>query len=186
MAELIYAAIASLDGYIADDKGRFDWAMPDEEVHAFINDLERPVGTYLYGRGMYETMAGWETMDTGPEQSAIMRDFALLWRAADKVVFSRTLPEVSTARTRLERHFRPDAIRELKATADRAISVSGPHLAVHAMNAGLVDECHVFVVPAVVGGGNRLFQDGVRLTLDLLEEHRFGGGMVYLRYRVGG
>ncbi|SDL23997.1 dihydrofolate reductase family protein [Nonomuraea jiangxiensis] len=185
MAALIYSAIASLDGYTADEKGDFTWAAPDEEVHAFINDLERPIGTYLYGRGMYETMMVWETMDTGPAEPDVIRDFATLWRAADKIVFSTTLPQAPTARTRLERDFRPDAIRDLKATADRDLSIGGPHLAAHALRAGLVDECGIFVVPAVVGGGNRLFPDGLRLRLDLLEERRFAGGMAYLRYRVG-
>ena len=184
MARLIYSAIASLDGYVADAAGAFDWAAPDEEVHAFVNDLERPVGTYLYGRRMYETMVYWETADAVAGQPPVMLDFAELWRAADKVVYSRTLATVAGARTRIERDFDPGAVRQLKASAERDIGVGGPELAAHALRAGLVDELQLFVVPMVVGGGSRALPDDVRLKLELLDERRFAGGMVYLRYAV--
>jgi dihydrofolate reductase len=182
MAQLIYSAIASLDGYVADDAGRFDWAVPDDEVHAFVNDTERPIGTHLYGRRMYEVMRGWETMDT-PEQS-VGRDFAEIWRAADKVVYSTTLEAVSTARTRLERTFDPAAVRQLKATAGRDLSIGGPHLAAEALRGGLVDECRLWLTPVVVGGGTRALPDGVRARLALLDERRFASGVVHLHYRV--
>jgi dihydrofolate reductase len=182
MAKLIYSAITSLDGYVADDDGNFDWAVPDEEVHTFINDLERPVGTYLYGRRMYEVMVGWETDDTLADQSPVMRDFAELWQAADKVVYSKTLETASTARTRLERDFAPSAIRQMKASAARDILVGGPGLASHAFEAGLVDECHLFVTPIIVGGGKQSLPENVRLKLELRDVRRFGNGMVYLHY----
>ena len=185
MANLIYSAIASLDGYVADRDGGFDWAMPDEEVHAFINDLYRPVGTYLYGRRMYETMSGWETDPTLADLSPLMRDFAQIWQAADKVVYSKTLEAVSTARTRIERDFDPEAVRRIKASAGRDLIVGGPELAARAFEAGLVDECHLFVAPVVVGGGKRSLPDNVRLKLELLEERRFEGGIVCLCYRTG-
>jgi dihydrofolate reductase len=184
MAKLIYSAIASLDGYIADEDGNFDWAVPDEEVHAFINDLDRPLGTYLYGRRMYETMVGWETDHTLAEQSPVMRDFAQIWQAAEKLVYSRTLEAVSTARTRIERDFEPDAVRQMKASAQRDMIVGGADLAAHAFRARLVDECHLFVVPIVVGGGKRSLPDDVRVKLELLDERRFEGGVVYLHYRT--
>jgi dihydrofolate reductase len=184
MARLIYSAIASLDGYVADEQGNFEWAAPDEEVHVFVNDLERPIGTYLYGRRMYDVMTAWETMPTDAGQPGVMRDFAQIWRAADKVVYSTTLEEVSTARTRVEREFDADAISRMKATADRDLSVGGPGLAGHALAAGLVDELQLFLVPAVVGGGTQALPDGVRLDLDLLDERRFASGVIYLRYRV--
>jgi dihydrofolate reductase len=185
MAKLIYSAIASLDGYVADVDGTFEWAVPDEEVHAFINDLERPVGTYLYGRRMYEVMVGWETDPTLAGQSPLMRDFADIWQAADKIVYSKTLETVSTARTRIERDFDPEAVRQMKARAGRDLIVGGPELAAHAFRTGLVDECHQFVVPMVVGGGKRSLPDEVRLKLELIDERRFGNGMVYLHYRTG-
>jgi dihydrofolate reductase len=184
MAKLIYSAITSLDGYIADEDGNFDWAAPDQEAHTLVNDLERPVGTYLYGRRMYEVMAPWETDPTLADQSRVMRDFAELWRAADKVVYSRTLETVSTARTRIERDFDPEAVRQLKATAGRDLTVGGPDLAAQAIKAGLVDEFQLFFVPIVVGGGNQALPDHVRLELELLDERRFGNGMVHLRYRT--
>jgi dihydrofolate reductase len=184
MAKLIYSAIASLDGYIADEDGNFDWAVPDEEVHAFINDLDRPLGTYLYGRRMYETMVGWETDHTLAEQSPVMRDFAQIWQAAEKIVYSRTLEAVSTARTRIERDFEPDAVRQMKASAQRDMIVGGADLAAHAFRAGLVDECHLFVSPIVVGGGKRSLPNDVRLKLELLDERRFGNGVVHLHYRT--
>jgi dihydrofolate reductase len=183
MAKLIYTAIQSLDGYTADKDGKFDWAAPDEEVHAFVNDLERPVGTYLYGRRMYEVMVSWETANTGPNQPPAMRDYARIWQAADKTVYSTTLDTVSSARTRIERDFDPEAVRRLKAAAGRDLSVAGPHLAAQAFKAGLVDECRLFLAPIVVGGGNQSLPDGVRQKLELLDERRFGNGMVYLRYR---
>ena len=184
MAKLVYSAIASLDGYVADGDGDFGWAVPDEEVHAFINDLQRPIGTHLYGRRMYETMAGWETDPTLADQSPVMRDFAELWRAADKVVYSGTLEAVGTARTRIERAFDPEAVREMKASAGRDLIVGGPELAAQAVRGGLVDELRLFVAPFVVGGGKRSLPDYVRLELELLGERRFGNGMVYLRYRT--
>jgi dihydrofolate reductase len=181
--ELIYLAIASLDGYVADEHGNFDWAVPDEEVHAFVNELERPVGTYLYGRRLYEVMLAWETGDLADQPTSI-RDFAEIWRAADKVVYSRTLEAAASARTRIERDFEPEAVRQLKAAAVRDLVVGGPDLAAHAFAAGLVDECHLFLAPIVVGGGKRLLPDDVRLPLELPDERRFGNGMVYLRYRT--
>jgi dihydrofolate reductase len=186
VAKLVYPAIASLDGYIADEDGRFDWAVPDEEVHAFINDLYRPVGTYLYGRRMYEMMVGWETDPSIAEQSPLMRDFAEIWQAADKVVYSGTLEEASTSKTRMERAFDPEAVRRLKASTGRDLTVSGPDLATHAFRAGLVDEVHLFLAPAVVGGGKRALPEGVRVGLELLDERSFGNGMVYLRHRTTG
>jgi dihydrofolate reductase len=186
MGKLIYSAITSLDGYVADADGGFEWAAPDEEVHAFVNELQRPVGTQLLGRRMYDVLAVWETIDTGPEQAPVMRDFAEIWRASDKVVYSRTLEAVSTARTRLERDFDPEAVRAMKGDADRDLTVGGPGLAAEALRAGLVDEVHLLLSPVVVGGGTRALPDGVRLDLELLEERRFGNGVVHLAYRVGG
>jgi dihydrofolate reductase len=184
VAKLSYFAIASLDGYVADEDGNFDWAEPDEEVHAFINDLERSVGTYLYGRRMYETMAAWETDAALAARSELMRDFAQVWQAADKIVYSKTLERAPTARTRIEPAFDPEAVRQMKTSAGSDLTVGGPDLAADAFKAGLVDECHLFVAPIVVGGGKQSLPDDVRLELELLDEHRFGGGMVYLRYRV--
>jgi len=184
MAKLIYSAITSLDGYIADEDGNFDWAAPDEEVHAFVNDLERPVGTYLYGRRMYETMVFWETAHTFADQRPVMQDFAKIWQGADKVVYSTTLPAVSSARTRIERDFDPEAVRRMKAAAGRDITVGGPHLAAEAIRAGLVDEYQLFLVPFMVGGGNQSLPDNVRVQLELLDERRFGGGVIFLRYRT--
>jgi dihydrofolate reductase len=184
MAKLIYSAITSLDGYIEDELGRFQWAEPDEEVHAFVNDLVRPAGTYLYGRRMYETMVGWETHPTLAERSSASADFAGIWQAADKVVYSTTLESASTARTRIERAFDPEATRRMKASAARDVMVGGANLAAHAFRAGLVDECQLFLAPSVVGGGKRALPDGLRLDLELLDERRFGSGMVHLRYRT--
>jgi dihydrofolate reductase len=185
VARLIYSAITSLDGYVADEEGNFDWAAPDEEVHSFVNDLERPVGTYLYGRRMYEVMVYWETAHTLAEQPVI-RDFAEIWRAADKLVFSKTLEQASSARTRIEREFDPEAVRRMKASAERDLSVGGPDLAAQAIKAGLVDELQLFLTPVVVGGGKQALPDGVRLQLELLDERRFGNGVVYLHYRISG
>jgi dihydrofolate reductase len=184
MARLIYSAITSLDGYVADEDGRFDWAVPDEEVHRCVNDLERPTGTYLYGRRMYEVMAAWETLDTRADQRPLMRDFAEIWRAAEKIVYSRTLTTVSSARTQIEREFDPEAVRWMKASAERDLSVGGPDLAGQAIKARLVDEYHLFVTPVVVGGGKRSLPDNVRLQLELLDEGRFDSGVVYLHYRA--
>jgi dihydrofolate reductase len=184
MAKLIYSAITSLDGYVADQDGNFDWAEPDEEVHTFVNDLERPIGTYLYGRRLYEVMAGWETDPTLAGQSPFMRDFAQIWQAADKIVYSATLERVSTARTRIERAFDPEAVREMKAAAGRDLLVGGPNLAAQAFKAGLVDEYHLFLAPIVAGGGKQSLPGNVRLELELLDERRFGNGMVHLRYRT--
>jgi dihydrofolate reductase len=182
LAKLIYNAIASLDGYVEDEDGGFAWAAPDEEVHAFVNDLEREVGTHLCGRRMYETMVFWETEPSGDDEPEVMRDFAEIWRAADKVVYSRTLDTVAAARTRIERDFDPDAVRQLKADASSDISVGGAELAAHAFRAGLVDECHLFLVPVIVGGGKRALPDGVSVGLELLDERRFENGTVFLRY----
>jgi dihydrofolate reductase len=184
MAKLIYSAISSLDGYVADEEGNFEWAAPDEEVHAFVNDLERPIGTYLFGRRMYETMVYWETAHTLPDQLPVEQDFAEIWQAADKVVYSKTLETVSSARTRIERDFDPEAVRQMKASTERDMTVGGPHLAAHAIEAGLVDEWQLFVTPIVVGGGNRSLPDHVRVELELLDERRFGNGVVYLHYRT--
>jgi len=184
MAQLIYSMLTSLDGYIADEDGSFDWAVPDDEVHRFINDVQRSVGTYLCGRRMYDVMAAWETVDTGPDEAPVMRDFAKLWQATEKIVYSRTMETVPSGRTRIERDFNPDAVRQIKAAADRDITVGGPNLAAQAIEAGLVDEYHVFVVPVVVGGGNRALPNHVRLQLELLDERRFSSGIVYLRYCI--
>jgi dihydrofolate reductase len=185
MAKLIYAAIASLDGYVEDEQGRFDWAVPDEQLHAFVNELERPIGTYLYGRRMYETMVFWETAGAEPGEPAVFSDYADIWRATEKVVFSRTLPEASSARTRIEREFDPDVVRRLKQTAGADLTIGGAELAGQALAAGLVDECHLFLCPIAVGGGKRALPDGVRTQLELLDQRRFPNGAVHLHYRVG-
>jgi dihydrofolate reductase len=183
VAKLIYSAIASLDGYIEDEHGKFDWAEPDEEVHTFVNALSRPVGTYLLGRRLYEVMLAWENLDLA-DQPPVIRDFAEIWQRADKVVYSRTRETVSSARTRLERDFDAEALRGLKAAAARDLAIGGPELAAHAFGAGLVDEVHLFLAPVVVGGGKQSLPDDVRLELELLDERRFGNGVVHLRYRV--
>jgi dihydrofolate reductase len=182
MAKLIYIAITSLDGYVEDERGVFDWAAPDEEVHTFVNDLLRPIDTYLYGRRMYETMVAWETMDTAA-QAPFTRDFAQIWRAAEKVVYSKTLKTVSSARTRIERDFDVEAVRRTKTLAERDITVAGPNLAAHAIKAGLVDEYHLIISPVLVGGGKRALPDDVRSGLELLHERCFGNGVVHLHYR---
>ncbi len=184
MAHLIYSAISSLDGYIEDREGNFDWAAPDEEVHRFINHLERPAGTYLYGRRMYETMMVWETDPNLAAESPLLRDFAEMWQAANKIVYSRTLVTISTRQTQLERTFDPEAIRLLKASTEQDILIGGPGLAAHAFRAGLVDECQLFLTPVIVGGGKPSLPGGVRLKLELLEERRFASGVVFLRYRT--
>ncbi len=183
MPKLIYQAIASLDGYVEDEAGKFDWAAPDHEVHAFVNELERPIGTYLYGRRMYETMVFWETASAGADQPAASRDFAEIWRAAEKIVYSRTLGTVSSARTRIERQLDPDAVRRLKEGSETDITIGGAELAGQALAQGLVDECHLFLGPILVGGGKRALPDGCRAQLELLDERRFRNGVVHLRYR---
>ncbi|HEX8510109.1 MAG TPA: dihydrofolate reductase family protein [Propionibacteriaceae bacterium] len=183
MGRLVYASITSLDGYVADEQGAFDWSAPDEEVHAFVNDLQRPVGTYLYGRRLYETMVAWETMPTAGEPPVI-QDFATIWRTADKVVYSTTLTTVSSARTRVERRFDVAEVERLKASATTELVVGGPTLAATALREGLVDEIHQLMSPVVVGGGRRLLPDGLRLQLELLDQRRFGNGVVYLRYGI--
>jgi dihydrofolate reductase len=182
MAKLIYSAIASLDGYVEDEDGKFDWAAPDEEVHAFVNDLERPVGTYLLGRRMYETMAGWETDPGLAEGSPASRDFAAIWQAAEKIVYSRTLEAAITTRTRIQREFDPDAVRQEKEAAGRDLTVGGAALAAEAFHAGLVDEIHLLLTPVLVGGGKHALPEDVSLKLGLLDERRFGNGTVFLRY----
>jgi dihydrofolate reductase len=186
MSKLIYSAIASLDGYTEDAEGKFDWGAPDEEVHAAFNDLERPIGTYLYGRRMYETMVFWEAADKMKDEPPVFYDYASIWQAADKIVYSRTLENVSSARTRIETQFDPDAVRSLKDSATTDISIGGPELAGHALAAGLVDECHLFLCPIAVGGGKPALPEGIRTHLELLGERRFGSGVVDLHYRVSG
>jgi len=184
MAKLIYSAITSLDGYVSDSDGNFDWCAPDEEVHNFVNDLERHVGTYLYGRRMYEVMVAWETAHTFADQRLVTRDYAEIWQAADKIVYSKTLDMASSARTQIERDFDADAVREMKASARRDISVGGPNLAAQAIRAGLVDECHLFLAPIVVGGGNPSLPDNVVWQLELRGVRHFGSGVVHLHYRT--
>ena len=182
MAKLIYPTISSLDGYVADESGKVYWAKPEEEVHAFVNDLERSVGTHLYGRRLYEVLVAWETMDQRPDEPQVILDFAEIWQAADKIVYSRTLETVSSAKTRIEREFDPEVVRELKATSERDLLIGGSELAAEAIRAGLVDEFHLFLAPVLVGGGKRALPDGVRVDLELLDERRFASGFVYLRY----
>jgi dihydrofolate reductase len=184
MAKLIYSAIGSADGYVEDAAGNFDWAAPDEELLGFVNDLERPVGTYLYGRRMYETMRYWESDHTVPGQSPLVREFTGIWRAAEKIVFSATLPSVSTARTRIERNFDPGVVRQLKSATEHDMTVGGADLAGQAIRAGLVDELQLFLVPVVVGGGKRALPDEARSDLELLDTRRLASGAVYLRYQL--
>jgi dihydrofolate reductase len=183
VGKLIYSAITSLDGFIEDREGNFDWAEPDEEVFRFVNEVERPVGTYLYGRRMYETMVYWDTVDTSG-QPAHLGEFAAMWKAADKIVYSRSLGAASSSRTRIERTFDPGAIRELKAAQTGDITVGGSDLAAQAFAAGLVDECQLFLTPVVVGGGKRSLPENVRLDLELIDERRFTSGVVFLHYRT--
>jgi dihydrofolate reductase len=182
MAKLIYSAIASADGYVEDTSGSFDWAAPDEELMCFINDLERLVGTYLYGRRMYETMLYWETAHAVPDQPSSDREFTGIWRAAEKIVFSQTIESVQSARTRIVRSFDPDVVRQLKAATEQDMTVGGAELAGQAVKAGLVDELQMFLVPVIVGGGKRALPNGVRSDLELLDTRRFACGAVYLRY----
>jgi dihydrofolate reductase len=185
MGKLAYAAIASLDGYVADATGDFGWAMPDEEVHAFVNDLERPVGTHLYGRRMYEVMKVWETDEILEGQPEVMRDYAEIWRAADKIVYSRSLEEVESSRTKLERTFDPEAIRALKESAEQEIGIGGPDLAGQALDADLVDEIHLLLVPVVVGAGKPALSIQNQKALKLLGQHRFANGTLHLHYGIG-
>jgi dihydrofolate reductase len=185
MAKLIYSAIASADGYVEDSEGKFEWGAPDDEVLGFVNDLERPVGTYLFGRRMYETMLYWETAHRLPGQPPLAREYISIWQAAEKIVFSKTLQSVPSARTRLERDFDPSRVRHLKSAAERDMTVGGADLAGQAMKAGLVDELRLILVPTVVGGGKRALPNDVRSELELLDTRRFAGGAVYLRYRLG-
>jgi dihydrofolate reductase len=184
VAKLIYAALTSLDGYVADDKGNFDWAEPDEELHRFVNEMERTVGTYLYGRRMYETMVFWETAHTLENAPRYIRDYTAIWQDTDKIVYSTTLDKVSSERTRIERTFDLGTVRELKTSVSADISIGGPNLAAQALTAGLVDECHLFINPVVVGSGNRALPSDARISLELLDERRFGNGVVHLHYRV--
>ncbi len=184
MAKLIYSVISSLDGYFEDAAGKFDWAAPDDEVHAFVNDLLRPIGTYLYGRRMYETMVFWETVRTDADEPAVFWDYAGIWRTAEKIVYSRTLQVPSSARTRIEREFEPDAVRQLKLSSKADITIGGAELAGQMISAGLIDECHLFLCPIVVGGGKRALPTNVRSRLELLDERRFKNGVVHLHYRV--
>ena len=184
MGKLIYSAITSLDGYIEDEDGRFDWSAPDEEVHAFVNDLERPIETYLYGRRMYETMVFWETAATGDDQSAIFRDYTEIWRGAEKVVFSSTLEMASSTRTRIEATFDTERIRQMKESARGDLTIGGAELAASAFRANLIDECHLFLNPILVGGGKQALPSRVRTRLDLLDGGRFRNGVVHLHYRV--
>ena len=183
MAKLVYSAITSLDGYVNDAEGGWDWSAPDEQVHEFVNELERPIGTYLLGRRMYEVLVAWETMETAGEPEAI-RDYAEIWRGADKVVYSRTLTAPSSERTRIEREFDPDAVRRLKGSAARDLSIGGPGIAAQALAAGLVDEIHLLVSPVAVGGGTPALPHGVRLDLELVDEGRFDNGVVHLHFAV--
>jgi dihydrofolate reductase len=182
MAKLIYSIQTSLDGYINDEQGKFDWARPDQEVHTFFNELERPIGTHLYGRRMYEMMRYWQDPEDIESQADYIRDYAGIWQGADKVVYSRTLDSASTPRTRIASEFDPAAVREMKDSADADLSVGGPHLAAEALRAGLIDELHQVLYPVIVGGGTAWLPDGLRLDLELLEERRFSGGTVLLHY----
>jgi len=184
VGKLRYTAITSLDGYTADAQGSFDWAAPDEAVHSFVNDLERDIGTYLYGRRMYEVMQYWETAPTDDGQPSYLADYAKIWQAADKIVYSTTLESVSTARTKLEPSFEPSTVRGMKDTSDRDLSIGGPGLAASALRAELVDEIGRIIVPSVVGGGAAFLPDDLRLDLELLDEHRFPNGTVYVAYGV--
>jgi len=186
MAKLIYSMITSLDGYVADEHGEFDWAMPDEEVHRFVNDLQRPIGTYLLGRRMYEVMVYWEDATAFAGEPDFVRDFAAVWQAADKIVYSRTLERATSAKTRIKRAFDPETVRRLKAGTEHDMAVAGPELAAQALRAGLVDELQLLVAPVVIGGGKQALPDGVRLDLELRDERRFGSGMTYLRYGITG
>jgi dihydrofolate reductase len=183
MAKLTYLMLASLDGYVADEDGTFEWAEPDEDVHTFVNELDRALGTHLYGRRMYEVLVAWETLPLD-DQPSYVREFAEIWRSANKVVFSSTLQAVSSARTRIERAFDPEAVRAMKASSERNLGIGGPNLAAEAFRAGLIDETYLFLAPITVGGGSPVFPRDVRVELELLDERRFDSGFVYLRHRT--
>jgi dihydrofolate reductase len=184
MGKLIYSMITSLDGFVSDTAGNFGWSAPEQEVHEFINEQSRSIGTNLYGRRMYETMVYWETAHTAPEQPPFIVEYARIWQASDKIVYSTTLDEVASARTRIERTYDPDVVRKLKVESDLDIAVAGPQLAAQAVRAGLVDEYQLFIGPAIVGGGNPFFPNDIRIDLELRDERRFNNGVVYLRYAV--
>jgi dihydrofolate reductase len=183
MAKLTYLMLASLDGYVADEDGNFDWAEPEEDVHTFVNELDRSVGTHLYGRRMYEVLVAWETLPLD-DQPSYIREFAEIWRSADKVVYSSTLQTVSSARTRIERAFDPEAVRTMKASSERDLGIGGPNIAAEAFRAGLINETYLFLAPIAVGGGTPVFPRDVRVELELLDERRFDSGFVYLRHRT--
>jgi len=185
MGKLIYTAIASLDGYVADRNGNFDWSEPDAEVHAFVNDLDRSTGMHLYGRRLYDVLVAWETIDAAGDQPAVIADYARIWREAEKVVYSRTLTRPASARTRIEPTFDPDEVRRWKADADRDLGIGGPELAGQALSAGLVDEIHLLLSPVTVGGGTPALPGDLRLDLELLDQRRFANGVVHLHYRCG-
>jgi dihydrofolate reductase len=184
LAKLVYSAIVSLDGFTADESGNFDWSMPDEEVHAFVNDLERPIGTYLYGRKMYEVMQYWQAVPNLAEEPDVIRDYAAIWKSASKVVYSRTLTQPATPQTQIVNEFDPQAVWQMKENLPQDISIGGPTLAAEALRAGLVDVCAFFVSPVIVGGGTAALPAGLRLDLELVQECRFGNGVVYLSYDV--
>lgn len=184
MARLIYTSNLSLDGYTEDMDGNFDFTDPNDDVFIFISNLIRATGTHLYGRRMYETMMVWETDPNLAAESPLRRNFAEIWQAADKIVYSRTLEAVSTRKTQIEGNFDPTAIRQLKETAEQDIHIGGPELAAHAFRSGLIDECHLFIAPVILGGGKPCLPANVRLELELLEERRFANGVVFLRYRT--
>ena len=184
MGKLIYAANISLDGFLEDETGGFDWSVPDEEVHAFWNEHERHIGTSLYGRAMYDTMRVWEDDDSLRDHPAVVREYADIWRDTDKVVYSTSLTEVSTARTRIERKFDPEAVRQLKETSDSDLSIGGAGIAVEAFRHGLIDECVLLLCPVLVGGGKPALPRGMRLDLELIDQRRFANGVIYVRYEV--
>ncbi|WP_379127250.1 dihydrofolate reductase family protein [Paenibacillus sp. sgz500958] len=184
MSKLIYATNVSLDGYTEDEQGNLGWGISDDETYAFWSDFQRTIGTYLYGRRMYEMMVYWETANAGGDQPEVKQEFAQIWRAAEKIVYSRTLQAVSSAKTKIEREFDSDAIRRLKESSGADITIGGPELAGQAMSAGLIDECHLLVNPIILGGGKRAFPDNLSMRLELLGERRFRSGVVHLHYRV--
>ncbi len=184
MAKLIYPVNVSLDGYMEDERGDLEWSISDDETYAFWTDFQRTIGTYLYGRRMYESMVYWETAGASGDQPEDRREFAQIWRAAEKVVYSRSLPAASSAKTRIEREFDPDAVRRLKESSGADLTIGGPELAARAMSAGLIDECHLLLNPVVLGGGKRALPDNLRMRLELLGERRFRSGIVHLHYRV--
>lgn len=184
MGKLIYSLSESLDGFIEDESGKFDWGTPDEEVHRYVNDQQRKIGTYLLGRRMYETMAVWDTDPSLAAMAPFTADYAQIWRGIDKIVYSSTLESVVTPRTRIERQFVPETVRRIVESSERDVEVGGPELASYAFKAGLVDEVNLYVVPVVIGGGKPSLPRGVFLRLELVDEHRFGSGVVHLRYRT--